>query len=125
MKSNSSEKTKILLVDDDPDMCESLSDVITLKTHHKVDFTTNPKKALNILKTSKYHIAVLDYKMPDMNGIELLKKIKKTRPDTAVFLLTAFITEDLIASALEEGAVKVMSKFSWPEDIIKTIMTAL
>ncbi len=112
---------KILLVDDDKDMCESLADILTLDSDYKVDYAIDPFKALAMIKKNNYSLIVLDYKMPDMNGIELLEKIKKILPEIIVFILTAFISTELIEKAKKKGADKVLSKFIWPEEILKLI----
>ncbi len=112
---------KILLIDDDKDMCESLADVLTLEANYKVAYTTKPLKALDLVKKTSYSLIIVDYKMPDINGIDLLEKIKKIRPETIIFVLTAFISTELIKKAKEKGAEKVLSKFIWPEDILKHI----
>ncbi|MDD3088958.1 MAG: response regulator [Candidatus Omnitrophica bacterium] len=116
---------KILLVDDDKDMCESLADVLTLDADYGISFTTDPFKALELVKAEDFSLIVLDYKMPEMTGLELLKRIKEIRPDVKVFLLTAFISNELIEHAKKEGAARVLSKFIWPDEIIKHIKEAL
>ena len=121
MKRTTSKKTSIILVDDDKDMCTSLRDVLELEPDMRARYSTDPLKALEMIEREKFQIAVLDYKMPGMNGIELLEKIKKISPSTKVFLLTAFLSEDLIEEAETAGAEEVMSKFIWPADIIKTL----
>ena len=124
---NTKKKTnrKILLVDDDTDMCESLADVLTLDSDYDVSFISNPVKALDVIKLKNFDIVVVDYKMPEMTGLELLKKIKQFKPDLPVFILTAFISSDLIEQAKKEGAIKVLSKFIWPDEILKLIKEVL
>ncbi len=112
---------KILLVDDDKDMCESLSDVLTLDSSYDVACTTDPFKALEMVQTEDYSLIIVDYKMPGMNGVELLKRMKKIKPELLIFMLTAFISNELIAQAKKEGAAKVLSKFIWPDEILKCI----
>ena len=112
---------KILLVDDDKDMCESLADVLSLDSDYIVSYTTEPAQALEMTKAEKYRLIIIDYKMPEMNGLELLKKLKEISPETTVFMLTAFISNELIAQAKKEGAEKVLSKFIWPDEILKHI----
>ena len=63
--------------------------------------------------------------MPEMDGIELLKRIKKAKPSSVIFILTAFISPELIDLAKKEGAERVLSKFIWPDEIIKHIKEAL
>lgn len=107
-----------MLVDDDKDMCQSLKDVLELDSDYNISYTTNPFKALEIIKTEDFLLIIIDYKMPKMDGTELIKHIKKIKKDTAIFLLTAFISTDLIKQAEKAGANKVLSKFIWPEDIL-------
>ncbi|MBD3426758.1 MAG: response regulator [Candidatus Omnitrophica bacterium] len=112
---------KILLVDDDKDMCESLADVLQLDSSYDVTYTTEPLKALDMIDSTDYSLVIIDYKMPQMNGVELLKRIKTKKPDLMVFMLTAFISNELIEQAKNEGADKVLSKFIWPDEILKCI----
>lgn len=112
---------KILLVDDDRDMCESLADVLSLDSEYNVNFTTDPIQALEMVKAEDYSLIIIDYKMPGMNGIDLLKRIKANKPASTVFMLTAFISNELIEQAKKEGANKVLSKFIWPDEILKFI----
>jgi len=118
---SSAEGQKILLVDDDKDMCESLADVLTLDSDYDVKYRTSPLEALEALKEEDFSLVIIDYKMPEMNGVELLKRIKQAKPGTIVFMLTAFISNELIEQAKKEGADKVLSKFIWPEEILKHI----
>jgi len=118
-------KNKILLVDDDKDMCESLADVITSGSDYQVDFATSGAETLDKIKENPFDLFILDYKMPKMNGIELLKHIKSSHPNSKVFILTAFISDELVKTATKEGAYEVLSKFTWPEDILKNIKKAL
>ncbi len=111
----------ILLVDDDKDMCDSLADVFTIDTDYKVDTSTDPLEALEMINKKNYDLIVIDYKMPKMNGLELLRSIKKINPATKIFILTAFISHELIDQAKKEGAEKVLSKFIWPDEIIANI----
>lgn len=116
---------KILLVDDDKDMCESLYDVLSLESAYAVNYTTNPLKAIELSSKEQFNLIIIDYKMPEMNGIDLLKKLKEINPTTTVFMLTAFISTELIGQAKKEGAAKVLSKFIWPDEILKHIKETL
>ena len=116
---------KILLVDDDKDMCESLADVLTLDSEYEVKYSISPLEALEMVKNDDFSLVIVDYKMPEMNGVELLKRIKTARPEIIVFMLTAFISNELIEQAKKEGANRVLSKFIWPEEILKNIKETL
>jgi two-component system NtrC family response regulator len=118
---NDNNHPKILLVDDDKDMCESLADVLTLDSSYNVSYTTEPLKALEMIEEEDYSLIIIDYKMPQMNGVELLKRMKTAKPELIIFMLTAFISNELIEQAKKEGANKVLSKFIWPDEILKHI----
>jgi len=122
---NKKKLPKILLVDDDKDMCESLSDVLKLDSNYNVSYTTDPFKALDMANAEDFALIILDYKMPKMNGVELLKNIKQNMKNPKIFILTAFISNELIRQAKEEGADKVLSKFIWPDEIINHIKEAI
>lgn len=111
----------ILLVDDDKDMCESLTDVISLDSDYDVSYTTDPLKAIEMIQKQDFSLFILDYKMPHMNGLDLTKRIKALKPDAVIFILTAFISNELITEAKNEGADKVLSKFIWPDEILRHI----
>ena len=117
--------TDILLVDDDKDMCDSLADVLSLDTGYNISTSTDPIKALDMIKEKDFVLIIVDYKMPNMNGLELLKRIKENKPNSHVFILTAFISSELIEQAKKEGATKVLSKFIWPDEILAHIREIL
>ncbi|MFH1837446.1 MAG: response regulator [Candidatus Omnitrophota bacterium] len=116
---------KILLVDDDKDMCSTLAAILKLDNKFEVDYTVSPLEALEKIERTEYSLIIIDYKMPEMNGIELLEQIKLIRKDACVLMLTAFISTDLIEKAEKTGALKVLSKFLWPKEICKQISAIL
>ncbi|MBU0683222.1 MAG: response regulator [Candidatus Omnitrophota bacterium] len=118
-------KHKILLVDDDKDMCESLHDVLSLDSAYTVSYTTSPLNAIELSSEESFNLIIVDYKMPEMNGIDLLKRLKEITPNSTIFMLTAFISTELIEQAKKEGAAKVLSKFIWPDEILKHIKEAI
>ena len=92
----------ILLVDDDKDMCDSLADVLSLDTDYNIKTSTDPVKALDMVMNTDFELIIIDYKMPKMNGLDLLKCIKERKPDSKIFILTAFISNELIEQAKKE-----------------------
>ncbi len=118
-------KPKILLIDDDKDMCESLADVLTIDSSYITSYCTKPREALEQIKKENFDLIIIDYKMPEMNGMELIKSIREFKPKPIIFMLTAFISNELIEEAKREGAQKVLSKFIWPDEILKYIKEAI
>lgn len=79
----------ILVVDDKRDICEYLEDLLGSEGYH-VRSITDPTKATTELRERRYHIVILDLLMPEMEGIDVLKAIRKIDKDVAVVIYTAF-----------------------------------
>jgi CheY-like chemotaxis protein len=99
----------ILLVDDDQDTCASLSDIIS-DLGYRVDVAYDGPAALELSRRHPYGLALLDYKMPGMDGVELYRHIKRLRADTVGILVTAFAADDTIHSAAGAGFRRVLPK---------------
>jgi CheY-like chemotaxis protein len=109
MKNDMSIKTRILVVDDDEEFTETLRDLLEIE-EYTASATFCGDEALDKVKREKFDIVLMDIKMPGMNGIEVLKEIKKIIPCPVVILMTGFTVEDLIQEALDEGAFAVLYK---------------
>jgi len=105
----SMEKRKILIVDDDDYMRESISETLKRRGHDILAIGDGPS-ALNILATSSFDLIISDFKMPGMNGIELLEKIRKMDIDTPFLIMTAFGTIDIAVDAVKKGANDFLEK---------------
>ena len=81
----------LLIVDDEPGMRQLLSHVFG-RAGHAVRAAENGTKALELLRQAPADLIVSDVKMPDMNGIELLRRVREFLPDAAVIMMTAFAT---------------------------------
>jgi CheY-like chemotaxis protein len=86
---NKSLRNKILLVDDEPDITTVFS--LGLEDHgFKVDASNDPLQALSDFKKGSYDLVLIDYKMPNMNGLELHREIRKIDEKVKVCFITAF-----------------------------------
>ena len=79
----------VLLVDDDKDNCDSMSDVLS-DIGYTVDIANDGKGALELSGGHRYSLALLDYNMPGMDGLELCRRLKNSQPSIVVALITAF-----------------------------------
>src|SRR5215211_3519025 len=79
----------ILVVDDDVDTCRNLSDILTDLGYH-VETANDGPSALELVKCNAYDVALLDYKMPGMDGLTLYRAIKKVRAGTVALVVTAY-----------------------------------
>jgi len=100
---------RILVVDDDRDTCRNLSDILT-DLGYQVDYAHDGLSALELVRQRPYDVALLDLKMPGMDGLTLYREIKKQRADTVSLLVTAYASSATAEAALAAGAWKVVAK---------------
>ena len=100
---------KVLLVDDEADFLDTLSERMRDRGMD-VSTTTSAEDALKKLDAESYDAIVLDLMMPEMDGLELLKAIKKKRPELQVILLTGYATVGKGIEAMKLGAVDFLEK---------------
>jgi DNA-binding NtrC family response regulator len=100
---------KILIVDDDVDICRNLSDILT-DMGYQVDMAHEGHSALELVRQRPYDVALLDLRMPGMDGLTLYREIKKLRAGTVALLVTAFAGPDTAEEALAAGAWQVVAK---------------
>jgi len=113
----------ILIVDDEESVRDSLYNWF-IEDGYKVECAENAKKALSILEAATYDIILVDIKMPGMDGLELLKRIKALRHDSVVIIMTAFATVDTAVQALKDGAYDYVTKPFDPDDLSHLIRNA-
>jgi CheY-like chemotaxis protein len=99
----------ILVVDDDVDTCRNLSDILT-DLGFTVDVAHDGPSALEKVKQRPYDVALLDLKMPGMDGITLYREIRKIQASAVALVVTAFATPGAREQALAAGAWQVLPK---------------
>jgi two-component system, NtrC family, response regulator HydG len=99
----------ILVVDDDVDTCQNLSDILT-DFGYDVDTAYNGPAALQRVREKPYDIALLDFKMPGMDGLTVYREIRKLRSATVAMIVTAYATSETRQEALQAGTWQVLSK---------------
>ncbi len=104
---------KVLLVDDEKEFVEGLAERMELRGMN-VDTCTNPEKALDMVNADSYDAIILDLQMPGVDGIEVLKHIKKNNPEMQVILLSGHATVEKGIEAMKLGAMDFVEK---PADI--------
>ncbi len=102
-------KYNILIVDDEQSQRIILSGFLKQKGYNLFEASSGDE-ALKIIENNLIDIVLSDYKMPEMNGIELLKKIKERNPEIAVVIITAFGTIEDAVKAMKEGAFDYLTK---------------
>jgi len=99
----------ILVVDDELLELHTIAQMLT-KEDFEVITTQTAKDALDILNHKNVHIALLDVIMPNLNGIELLTKIKELKPTVAVIMMSGYATLDTVVEAIKCGAENYVLK---------------
>ncbi|HHE37838.1 MAG TPA: sigma-54-dependent Fis family transcriptional regulator, partial [Candidatus Cloacimonetes bacterium] len=103
------EKLKILIIDDEKSYREQIGDFLELNNY--ITFKAElPSEAFKILQKNIIDIVLLDLKLPEMNGIEVLKKIKESHPETEVILMTGHGDMDSVIQAIKLGATDFFTK---------------
>src|SRR5436305_1186358 len=100
----------LLIVDDGPGMRQLLSHVFGRGARHAVRTAENGAKALELLRQGPADLIISDVKMPDMNGIELLRRVRELLPDVSVVMMTAFATVETAREAFKLGADDFIQK---------------
>src|ERR687886_392561 len=100
----------LLIVDDEPGMRQLLTHVFGRGAGHAVRAAENGAKALELLRQEPADLIISDVKMPDMNGIELLRRVREFSPDVSVVLMTAFATVETAREAFKLGADDFIQK---------------
>ena len=103
------EKRKILVVDDDDYMRDSISETLKRKGYDLGD-AGDGASALEMLAKDSFDLVISDFKMPAMNGIELLEKIRKMDLEVPFLIMTAFGTIDIAVDAVKKGASDFLEK---------------
>ncbi len=105
----SNSQTRILVVDDEVDTCRNLSDILT-DLGYQVDVAYDGPSALELVRCNGYDVAVLDLRMPGMDGLELLHHIRQLRSGMVGIIVTAYAGTDTADRALAAGAWQVLAK---------------
>jgi diguanylate cyclase (GGDEF)-like protein/PAS domain S-box-containing protein len=115
------EERVLLLVDDDNHVLDALIHALH-PDGYRILHTTDPKEALNLLATHHVGVIVSDQMMPEMNGIELLRKVRQLHPDTVRIMLTGYSDSRLITDAINEGAVYKFISKPWRNDLLRELL---
>lgn len=114
------QEIKIIVVDDEPSVLESFKMILKIKDYIVDTFPDGPSAIAN-LKKGIYDMAFIDLRLPIMDGLEILKKIKEIDPDIEVVIVTAYATEASHANAITLGALEYLRKPFLMEEIYELV----
>ena len=115
---------RILVVDDDQDSCE-LVEKILKKDGYRVVTLTDGRKVDEELRKNDIHLAIVDLKMPEVSGLDVVQTIRHHDSDCAVILMTGYATLDSAVSALRGGVVDYLRKPVREDELLGAVRRAL
>ncbi len=116
------EKYNILLVDDEEDNLALL--YRTLRGSYNLDKSTSPLKAIDMLDEKHYELVISDHKMPEMDGVEFLKKVLEKSPSTMRILLTAYSDANILIDAINYAKIYRYIKKPYNPDELQLIVSS-
>ena len=123
------EGLKALVVDDDFNTCDSVTKML-VKVGMRAEWTLSGKEAVlrarqSIEMSDVYHAYIIDWRLPDMNGIEVTRQIRSLHDDTPIIILTAYDWSDIEVEAKAAGVTAFCSKPMFMSDLRETLMSAI
>lgn len=115
---------KILVVDDEKSMRDFLR-IVLKKEGYEVAVADDGEAAIRVIRKEAFDLVLTDVKMPKASGIEVLKAVKETSPDTIILIITAFASTETAIEAMKEGAYDYLSKPFQIDEVKLIIRNAL
>ncbi|MDB5243030.1 MAG: Fis family transcriptional regulator [Spirosoma sp.] len=115
---------KILIIDDNNDICLLLERFLT-KQGYKTESVQRGEDGLVLLRKEAYELVICDFKLPDIDGLEMLRRIKVMHPSTAVIIITGYSDVRVAVQTVKHGAYDYVTKPLYPDEILYTIKGAL
>ncbi len=115
---------KVLCIDDDHDICMLLTRFLG-KNGYEVSTAFTGAGGLEKLKNEAFEVVLCDFRLPDMDGLEMIKNIKLLRPTTKIIVITGYSDVKMAVKAMKYGAFEYVTKPIHPEEILLTIADSL
>jgi len=119
-----SEKKCIMLIDNEEGLCRMMEAVL-LDSNYKVKAYTRSFQAVEEFVPGEWDLVITDIKMPGMDGLEVLQRIKEKQPLIPVIMITAYATVEMSIQALRKGAYDMLTKPFEPEELLYRVKNAL
>jgi DNA-binding NtrC family response regulator len=115
---------RTLVVDDDQDSCDLIEKILK-KDGYRVTTLTDGRKVEEELRKQEIHLAIVDLKMPEISGLDVLQVIRQHDSDCAVIMMTGYATLDSAVSALRGGVVDYLRKPVREDELLGAVRRAL
>jgi two-component system NtrC family response regulator len=114
---------RILVIDDEQVICDACN-LILSENGYTVDRCISGKAGLQAIERTVYNIVLLDLKLPDLDGMEILKHIQRETPDLCVIIMTGYDTIPVAVEAMKLGAADYLGKPFTDDELINAVEKA-
>jgi DNA-binding NtrC family response regulator len=118
------EKVKILIVDDEQVVLDSCRKILTAEGY-EVFLASSALEALAAMKTDEFSLLIIDVKMPQHDGMYLMRELNEHCPGTPVMVMSGYHTAQTIEEAQQMGAVSFIYKPFTPDELINSVRNAV
>jgi DNA-binding response OmpR family regulator len=115
---------RILVVDDNKDTCHVISSILK-EEGYNVDRAYNGRQAIEKIKVKGYNLMILDYKLAGMDGIDVLKEVRKTEPSLKIIMISAYGSPSIKSMAKKLGACRFLDKPFNVKRLVSVVRNAL
>jgi two-component system, OmpR family, response regulator len=123
MMGDMAEKTTILVIDDEPIVGDALKTVLS-DCGYEVDVARTGREGLDKASRQLFDFTITDFRLPDMTGLDVLACLRNKGPRSAVIVITAYSTPEIVAESERLGALAVLAKPFFPADLLNLIQHA-
>lgn len=116
---------RCLVADDHPALLQAVCDYLRANTFDVVGTAPDGERAIALAAETRPDVALVDFRMPRLSGVELIGRLLETSPETKVVVYTADADEALVRSSLGAGASAVLLKESPLDDLVRAVETAM
>ncbi|MFH1336287.1 MAG: response regulator [Candidatus Zixiibacteriota bacterium] len=117
-------RANVLVVDDEKTVCNSCRKILT-QEGYKVDFAFSGAEAIKKVKGDGFDVVITDWKMPEMDGLEVARRIKKEKPNVVVIMITGYPSLESSIEAIRSGISDYVPKPFTPEELSDVMIRAL
>ena len=111
---------KVMVIDDDPAICKTVE--LLLEEHGYAPRTyTNPEEAIEVAKKESFQIALVDLRMPVMDGVDAVEKLKEIDDGTSCIVMTAYPDLDSATETMRRGSCDYIAKPFTKEDLVAAV----
>jgi len=118
------EPVKILIIDDERSICGGCQQVLT-DQGHSVEFRINGREGLTAIRDGQFDVVLLDMKLPDLDGMEILRTVREEKPTIYIIVMTGYSTVKNAVEAMKLGAIDYVPKPFTDDELVLSVSRAL